>query len=372
MNKNLIALAVAAATFSGAASAATVYSDDTSSLAIGGRIEATGVLQQQADSNSANADSHKASNEIVDMSRVRVNIDAKTQIADGVQGIGFFEKEFHSNTNPSPAGRGADETRYVYAGVSSDQYGQIVYGKADGSLGMLTDFTDIMAYSGSVVGGTKIAVADRTNNNLAYNGTFGNLTFKANYVFAGAAYDTAGNKTDVHGFSTAAKYNVANTGLALGLGYAEQRGQFKDTAGTTEAGFDSHQDRAEQSFAVASYTMGDLYFGGLYKYGRRDGEVINIQSANNGDAVDTQGYEFAAAYTMGKTVFTTTYGFMKDTSNKSGDYNELANALSVDGTYYFNSNFRTYVSYTYNFLNSDKVGKVAASDQVVLGARYDF
>ncbi|PSV24922.1 porin [Photobacterium kishitanii] len=370
MNKNLIALAVAAATFSGAASAATVYSDDTSSLAIGGRIEATGVLQQQADSNATDANIHKASNEVVDMSRARVNISAKTQIADGIQGIGFFEKEFHSNTDENA--RGADETRYVYAGVNSDQYGQIVYGKADGSLGMLTDFTDIMAYSGSVVGGTKIAVADRTNNNLAYNGTFGNLTFKANYVFAGAAYDKAGNKTDVHGFSTAAKYNVGDTGLALGLGYAEQRGQFK-TDGVTNTGFDSHQDRAEQSFAVASYTMGDLYFGGLYKYGRRDGKVIShAAGANNGAAVDTQGYEFAAAYTMGKTVFTTTYGFMKDTSNKSGDYNELANALSVDGTYYFNSNFRTYVSYTYNFLNSEKVGKVAASDQVVLGARYDF
>ncbi|OBU10079.1 hypothetical protein AYY19_09670 [Photobacterium aquimaris] len=354
MNKNLIALAVAAATFSGAASAATVYSDDTSSLAIGGRVEARALLSENAKGNddASAALQQQTSNDVTDISRVRVNIDAKTQIADGVQGIGYFEREFKSDSS-------SDENRYMYAGVNSDKYGQIVYGKADGSLGMLTDFTDIMAYAGSVVGGSKLAVADRTTNNLAYAGTFNNLTFKANYVFDGAAYNDAGKKTDQSGFSTAAKYNVGDTGLALGVGYAQQKDQ--------TAANNTVNQTSKQTFAVASYTMGDLYFGGLYKYGHRD--------ANNlvtNELTDSQGYEFAAAYTMGKAVFTTTYGFMKDERNTSGAYDELANALSVDGTYYFNSNFRTYASYTFNMLDKNKVGKVAASDQVVLGARYDF
>ena len=364
MNKNLIALAVAAATFSGAASAATVYSDDTSSLAIGGRVEARALLSEngktqvsQDDYNTYNEYhqalvNQKTSNDVTDISRVRINIDAKTQIADGVQGIGFFEREFKADNSN-------DENRYMYAGVNSDKYGQIVYGKADGSLGMLTDFTDIMAYAGSVVGSSKLAVADRTTNNLSYVGTFNNLTFKANYVFDGAAYNNDGKKTDQSGFSTAAKYTVGDTGLALGVGYAQQKDQ--------TAINDAVNQTSKQTFAVASYTIGDLYFGGLYKYGHRD--ATNLI---NGDLTDSQGYEFAAAYTMGKTVFTTTYGFMKDERNTSGAYDELANALSVDGTYYFNSNFRTYASYTFNMLDKNKVGKVAASDQVVLGARYDF
>ena len=368
MNKNLIALAVAAATFSGAASAATVYSDDTSSLAIGGRVEARALLSENAKDGIVNPktdvttyNTQNTDNDVTDISRVRINIDAKTQIADGVQGIGFFEREFKADNSN-------DENRYMYAGVNSDKYGQIVYGKADGSLGMLTDFTDIMAYAGSVVGGSKLAVADRTTNNLSYVGTFNNLTFKANYVFSGADYNnvldangvTIGKKkTDVHGFSTAAKYTVGDTGLALGVGYAQQKDQ--------KAVNDAVNQTSKQTFAVASYTIGDLYFGGLYKYGHRD--ATNLI---NGDLTDSQGYEFAAAYTMGKTVFTTTYGFMKDERNTSGAYDELANALSVDGTYYFNSNFRTYASYTFNMLDKNKVGKVAASDQVVLGARYDF
>ena len=364
MNKNLIALAVAAATFSGAASAATVYSDDTSSLAIGGRVEARALSSENGKQELATSFNNQAayekalvgqhtSNDVTDISRVRVNIDAKTQIADGVQGIGYFEREFKSdNAN--------DENRYMYAGVNSDKYGQIVYGKADGSLGMITDFTDIMAYAGSVVGGSKLAVSDRTSNNLAYSGTFNNLTFKANYVFDGAAYnDTTGQKTNQNGFSTAAKYTVGDTGLALGVGYAQQKDQ--------TAANNSVNQTSKQTFAVASYTVGDLYFGGLYKYGHRD--ATNLVT---NDLTDSQGYEFAAAYTMGKAVFTTTYGFMKDERNTSGAYDELANAVSVDGTYYFNSNFRTYASYTYNMLDKNKVGKVAASDQVVLGARYDF
>ncbi|CEO40251.1 porin [Photobacterium kishitanii] len=358
MNKNLIALAVAAATFSGAASAATVYSDDTSSLAIGGRVEARALSSENATNNKVtDVLKQHTSNDVTDISRVRVNIDAKTQIADGVQGIGYFEREFTANTSN-------DENRYLYAGVNSDKYGQIVYGKADGSLGMLTDFTDIMAYAGSVVGGSKLAVADRTSNNLAYVGTFNNLTFKANYVFDGAAYNddiaskNYGQKTNQSGFSTAAKYAVGDTGLALGVGYAQQKDQ--------TAINNSVNQTSKQTFAVASYTMGDLYFGGLYKYGHRDATNLN------GKLTDSQGYEFAAAYTMGKAVFTTTYGFMKDERNTDGSYDELANALSVDGTYYFNSNFRTYASYTFNMLDKNKVGKVAASDQIVLGARYDF
>ncbi|WP_318510535.1 porin [Photobacterium leiognathi] len=364
MNKHLIALAVAAATLSGAASAAQVYSDDSSSLAIGGRVEARALLSDQAKDKNDGILQQKTDKEVTDISRVRVNIDAKTQIADGVQGIGFFEREFKSNN-------GDDENRYMYAGVNSDQYGQIVYGKADGSLGMLTDFTDIMAYAGSVVGGTKLAVADRTTNNLAYAGTFGDLTFKANYVFSGADYNTVYNKDtgkydattkkDVHGFSTGAVYKVADTGLALGLGYGEQRDQNGNP--------NTHKARSEQTFATASYTMGDLYFGGLYKYGRRD--VEGLTGSNKGKPVDSQGYEFAAAYTAGKAVFTTTYGFMKD-ETKGLDYDELANAVAIDGTYYFNSNFRTYASYTFNMLDKNKVGKVKASDEFVLGARYDF
>ncbi|PST95278.1 MULTISPECIES: porin [Photobacterium] len=357
MNKNLIALAVAAATFSGAASAATVYSDDTSSLAIGGRVEAR---------------AQGLNGDIQDTSRVRLNIDAQTKINDDLTALGYFEHEFKTSQYPGSAEDGSenndynsadgesDYNRYLYVGVKSNTYGQIVYGKADGSLGMLTDFTDIMEYYGNEAG-NKIAASDRTTNNLVYTGTFGGLTVKANYVANGKADESQKNTT---GFSTAAKYDF-NNGLAMGVGYGQQKNQ-----GANEA----TNLNANQTFASVSYTMGDLYVAGLYQYARNVGYLYSTADTTN---TDYQGFSLASAYTINKVVLRSTYNFMENTDSN----NKMANALDFDATYFFTSNFRAYAGYTINLLdkaNAEKISGTATpaaylyDDQFALGARYDF
>ena len=351
MNKNLIALAVAAATFSGAASAATVYSDDTSSLAIGGRIEARAL---------------GLNGNINDTSRVRLNIDANTKINDDLTALGFWEREFKTqeaskadyNNDYNEADGETNYNRYLYVGVKSNTYGQIVYGKADGSLGMLTDFTDIMEYYGNEAG-NKIAASDRTTNNLVYTGTFGGLTVKANYVANGKADESQKNTT---GFSTAAKYDF-NNGLAMGVGYGQQKNQ----------GFNTNENLdANQTFASVSYTMGDLYVAGLYQYARNVGYTYGYKDQQN---TDYQGFSLASSYTINKVVLRSTYNFMENTDSKI----KMANALDFDTTYFLTSNFRTYAGYTINLLNKTDATKISAvpaaiqyDDQFILGARYDF
>ncbi|MGF1685597.1 porin [Photobacterium japonica] len=340
MNKKMIALAVAAASLSSLANAAEVYSDETSSLAVGGRFEARGVL----------ADDNESSSKVTDATRVRINVAGKTDISEGLYGVGFFEKEFQS------ADSGDDETRYAYAGLGGT-YGQVVYGKADGSLGMLTDFTDIMAYNGNEAG-NKIAAGDRTSNNLSYVGSFdlsgNNLTVKANYVF------DDGENTD--GYSAAAMYAM-DMGLAFGAGYGEQEGQTGVVGATTETA------KGKQAFGAVSYTFGDFYVAGLYQ--DAENTVVNVTGSQDRLIKDSRGYELAAAYSWNQTVFTSTWNYLEDT-NASGNAKDLKDAIAVDATHYFNKNFRTYASYKFNLLDSDKVGKAAASDQFVLGARYDF
>ncbi|MGF1875441.1 porin [Photobacterium frigidiphilum] len=339
MNKKLIALAVAAASISSVATAAEVYSDETSSLAVGGRFEARAVLADVEKDNS-----NKTSSEVSDKSRVRINVAGKTDITEDFYGVGFFEKEFSSADSDN------DETRYAYAGVGS-QYGQLVYGKADGSLGMITDFTDIMAYHGNEAG-NKLAAADRTDNNLSYVGSFDlngdNLTVKANYVFGGSE--------DTEGYSAAAMYAM-DMGLGFGAGYGEQDGQSSKNGNEDKTG--------KQAFGAISYTISDFYFSGLYQDSRN--------TVVNNDLIDeSTGYEFAAAYTYGKAVFITTYNFLED-SNASGDASDLRDSIAIDGTYYFNKNFRTYASYKFNLLDANSsTTKAQASDEFVLGARYDF
>ncbi|WIH26706.1 porin [Photobacterium damselae] len=361
MNKNILALAVAAAAFSGAVSAAQVYSDDTSSLAIGGRVEAR---------------AQGLNGNIQDTSRVRINIDAKTQINDDLYGLGFFEREFKTNQSGTAAGEnndynGADGersyNRYLFAGIGSKTYGQLVYGKADGALGMLTDFTDIMEYYGNEAG-AKIAAADRTTNNLVYTGTFGGLTVKANYVANGKVNDlnNTNNVTkNTTGFSVATKYDF-NNGLAMGIGYGQQKNQ--DTNEVKDL-------NANQTFASASYTMGNLYVAGLYQYARNVGYLYSHQDNKN---TDYQGFSLATAYTMNQLVLRSTYNYMEKTTDANV---KMANALDFDATYFFTPNFRAYAGYTINLLDKANAVKTTGSatpaaylydDQFALGARYDF
>ncbi|HIF9105560.1 TPA: porin [Photobacterium damselae] len=347
MNKNILALAVAAAAFSGAVSAAQVYSDDTSSLAIGGRMEAR---------------AHGLNGNITDDSRVRINVAGETQINNDLYGLGFFEREFKADDS-------SDENRYLFAGIGSKTYGQLVYGKTDGALGMLTDFTDIMEYYGNEAG-EKIAAADRTSNNLLYTGNFGGLTVKANYVANGKTNDDAKNTT---GFSVAGMYDF-NNGLAMGLGYGQQKNQQGTTPINTVVSNVSNDLNANQTFASVSYTMGDLYLAGLYQYARNVGYLYNHQDNKN---TDYQGFSLATAYTLNQLVLRSTYNYMEDTDQNV----KMANALDFDASYFFTPNFRLYAGYTINLLDKADATKIntgvtpAASqydDQYALGARYDF
>ena len=330
MNKKLIALAVAAASISSVANAAEVYSDETSSLAVGGRLEARALLSEDA----------AGDNQVSDKSRVRMNIAGKTDITDTVYGIGFYEGEYTSSGSSSD--NGSVNNRHINAGIGGD-FGQVVYGKTDGSLGMITDFTDIMSYHGNEAG-NKLAAADRTSNNLAYVGSFDlggdNLTVKANYVFD--------NGSEQDGYSIGGIYAM-DMGLAFGAGYGEQDGQGQNADKT-----------GKQAFGAISYTYGDFYVSGLYQDSRKTAGTDKAQ-----------GYEFAAAYTYGKTVFVATYNYLEDKTNSV----DLADSIAIDATHYFNKNFRTYASYKFNNLDVDVangITKADASNEFVLGARYDF
>jgi outer membrane protein OmpU len=126
---------------------------------------------------------------------------------------------------------------------------------------------------------------------------------------------------------------------------------------------------------AASYTMGDLYFAGVFT----DGEKQQNDGTNDlNSAVDYTGYELAAAYTMGQTVFTSTYNNAETNGDTSADN------IAIDATYYFKPNFRGYVSYNFNLISKgDKIGSndtsasafatsADAEDELALGLRYDF
>lgn len=260
MKKTLIALSVSAAAVATGVNAAELYNQDGTSLDMGGRAEARLSMKD---------------GKVADNSRIRLNFLGKVEIQDGLYGVGFYEGEFTTADEGENKTNNNLDNRYTYAGLGG-KFGEVTYGKNDGALGVITDFTDIMAYHGNSAA-DKIAVADRVDNMIAYKGQFDALSVKASYRFADRSEGTgadAGKYVDngQDGYSLSAIYAIGQTGLTLGGGYADQ-------------------DEQNEYMLAASYTMGDLYFAGIYT----DGE----KAKKDGDYT---GYELAAKYTMGQTV----------------------------------------------------------------------
>ncbi|MEH0742036.1 porin [Vibrio cholerae] len=344
MNKTLIALAVSAAAVATGATAAdgiqaggiegtSVYSSNGNSLEIGGRAEARLSLKD---------------GKAEDKTRVRLNFLGKTQITDGLYGVGFYEGEFTTADEGGATDSNSSDitNRYTYAGIGGE-FGEITYGKNDGALGVITDFTDIMSYHGNSAA-DKINVADRADNMVSYKGQFDALGLKASYRFADRDDAVSGEyeENNADGYSLSAIYAIGETGLSVGAGYADQ-------------------DEQNEYMLAASYKVNDFYFAGLFT----DGEKAKTDG-------DYTGYELAAAYKLEKTAFTLTYNNAETNDETSADN------VAIDATYYFKPNFRTYISYNFNLISEgDAYGKVGgnstatkaqAEDELALGLRYDF
>ncbi|MEZ9398805.1 porin [Vibrio splendidus] len=348
MNKTMIALAVSAAALATGANAAELYNQDGTSLDMGGRAEARLSMKD---------------GKAEDKTRVRLNFLGKVEIQDGLYGVGFYEGEFTTADNGGATDSNSDSitNRYTYAGLGGT-FGEVTYGKNEGALGVITDFTDIMAYHGNSAA-DKLAVADRSDNMLSYKGQFQDFSLKASYRFAdredstlnGSGYTDNGQD----GYSLSGIYAIGDTGAKVGAGYADQ-------------------DKNNEYMLSGSYTMGDLYFAGVFTDGEKDfdrqynsSNASSIGSKFTG-VQDYTGYELAAAYTLGQTVLSTTYNNAETGSDTSADN------IAIDATYYFKPNFRGYVSYNFNLLDAkdtlgtSTVGEKGAEDEVALGMRYDF
>ncbi|MEZ8447569.1 porin [Vibrio splendidus] len=354
MNKTMIALAVSAAALATNAVAAdgkqaggidgtSVYSSNGTSLEIGGRAEARLSLKD---------------GKAEDKTRVRLNFLGKVEIQDGLYGVGFYEGEFVSNpetvlnTSGEKVTVDSLDNRYAYAGIGGT-FGEVTYGKNDGALGVITDFTDIMSYHGNSAA-DKLAAADRTDNMLSYKGQFQDLSVKASYRFADrtdSATDSGYDDNGEDGYSLSGIYAIGDSGFKLGAGYADQ-------------------DLDNEYMLAASFRTEALYFAGVFTDGEKEADTLRR-------TVDYTGYEFATAYTLDKTAFTLTYNNAETNDETSADN------VAIDATYYFKPNFRTYISYNFNLISEgDKIGgtslvngnasKADAEDEIALGLRYDF
>ncbi|PML65262.1 porin [Vibrio breoganii] len=313
----LTAIAVASA-FAASANAAEVYKADNLALSLGGRVEARSEFSDQGKDNKVNQKQQE-------LSRARLNFEAKTQITEDVHARGFVEKEFTKNNS--------NDTRYLYVGVG-DENTELQYGKTDGSLGLITDYTDILNTYGSEAS-SKSATADRADNQLLYVGTYGDLTVKANVN--GGGDDVTGNNISTKidkGYGAAASYDFGM--LKAGVGYAKE---------THDQNF---KDSDNLLVGLGADVTDDLYLGALYVGGSQFGD-------------DFQGYELAGSYDFtDKLTLASTF-----TSANFDSEKDDRNSATVDLGYQFTNYFLTYAGVSKKFTQDEEL-------KGMLGAKVTF
>jgi len=349
MKKTLIALAVAGAAVATGANASELYNQDGTSLTIGGRAEARMSVMD---------------GDVSDASRVRVNFLGKQEITDSLYGLGFYEAEYTTNDETGSTASDQDtlDSRYIYAGLGGS-FGQVTYGKQDGAFVAVTDFTDIMDVHGGNASKELAIAGDHIDNMLAYTGSFGDLSVNATYRFADrndnpvSGDNTSYDDNGLDGYAASGIYNFADTGLAIGLGFAQQHGKLGTTAGNDDSS-------AMQYLAAVSYTQDALYLSAMYTN-------KNFDDTN----IDYEGYEFAGQYTLDKTVFIATYD-----NGDNDDRTSKVNELALEVAYMFKPNVKAYIDYNFNFLTGDETtfsngtsdNGNSSEDEAMLGIRYDF
>lgn len=350
MKKTLLALAVAAASVSTAASAATIYKDDTSTLNMGGRVE---VRANFSDANKTAEDD----NMYKDASRIRLNIGGEQKLNEDISFIGFTEFEVTEDqsdvTNTDDA---LFNTRYLYAGVTSQTYGALTYGHQDNAFTYLTNFTDMAEVFSGYINEYNVATSDRANNVLRYAFNTEKLTIQAS-VQGDSDSDGTPVTQNADGFGVIAAYKITDA-IELGLGYAQ--------TDANAAGDDQFSTGDNNTYtAAARYSKNGILVAATYEGG-------TISTADTSIAeTDFNAADLYAGYTFGDNNVNLTYNYF-DADKDQFDSLNMSN-VNFEYARYFGEHATVYGAYQLNLLSDgDAATDAQTEDQIQVGLRYAF
>lgn len=345
-NKKYLSALIASVFVLGASSAnaATVYSNDTTSFEVGGRM--------QANINSVHASKNDDKGDIA--GKVRLRLKGSSTVYEDIKAVGFVEWEVAAATSQD----GKYKTRYAYTGFESPTYGQLVFGQNDTAMYNVQGKTDLFTDwgnsgntywdlgNGDAVGGHEIK-AGRQEGQVFY--LYNNYNFTI-----GAAYQTAG-LTDVNG------------GYSLSLGY--------DIPLSFPVGIHVAYDSYD---LVKNYDDRETIAGALT--GGVDGEgfyiagMVNVTSYDRSE--DRVGYEIVSSYTMDNSL-----KFIVGYEHVEADSAILVSDFVGEVSYNLATNFKTFLEVqvgcsdidVINTLNQ-KIGTTgeASDSKFSVGLQYNF
>ncbi|MDF7671092.1 porin [Orbaceae bacterium ESL0721] len=386
MKRTLLAVAIPALLVAGAANASIeVWNRDGNKLEVNGRVKA---MNHITDRNQVKEG---------DRSNGRIGFTGNTQIAEGFTGYGRFEYETHTGDNAD------NETRYAFAGLNFGDFGSIDYGRNDGVLKAITAYTDVLPeFGGDAANNDWNVLSSRTKAVLTYrnNNFFGltdDVSFALQYADNGDNAGSNGNYVDRvnddlirkgdsrEAFGAVVQWNIFDTGLTAGAGYAQTSDHSKPAINTS-----SDVGKITTWAAGLKYSNYNLYLAANYFQTKFNDEASN-ESGQPRDYFDekVKGIELVAQYVIDLDIgrITPSLAYVQHKVKDSDGDNEhpyLAKYVSLGATYEFNKNISAIVEYKFNLLDKDDdgawnnvsndatSGKAGTKDVLGIGLIYQF
>lgn len=377
--KKLTAVAVALLAATSGAQAAEVYKNEQMALDMYGRIYAGQFFGTKKDGTDDYSDKLGANQFI------RFGVKADSAISGTLKAVGQYEAQFNIgdsekinnvSCDTKEAGDGSHtttckddkiRTRLAFAGVKSDNWGQVTFGRQKGAIAQVSDWTDVSlsdGYGYQALGvGTDTFGTVRSSDLLKYSAKFGDL-----------------------------KSGKGNNGAQIDVSY-------KFDGNTTE---ETTSASADQAYGLsASYTLIDsLSFGAGYNVGTRDksGEedaklwLLGVKFDNKSwyaalnyadgsdwlaTGTDHTGIEAAVGYT-----FANGFGLLamynKQEADKAGKKYDTVDYYTLGTQYQFNKALRVIAEYRIQNLDAQDYTDAAShapfatKDDYQLAVRYDF
>lgn len=374
--KKLTAVAVALLAATSAAQAADVYKNEQMSLDMYGRIYAGqffGTKQEGTKDYSEKLGANQF---------IRFGVKADSAITGTMKAVAQYEIQSYIGNSEKINNASCDKltltgdaqtvtpvckddklrTRLAFAGVKSDNWGQVTFGRQKGAVSLVNDWTDVAladGYGNSALGsGTDTFGTGRSSDLLKYSTKFGDLKTgkSAQGLQLDMSYKFDGNTTEETTKSDAdAAYGLSaayflNNGLGFGAGYNVGT---RDKAGENDAKlalvgvmFDN-----KSIYAALNYADGSDYLA---------------------TGTDHTGIEAAVGYN-----FVNGFGLManynKQETEKAGVDADTVDYYTLGAQYKFNKSLRVIGEYRIQNLDATDATKAEkVENDYQLAARYDF
>ncbi len=363
--KKLTAVAVALLAATSAAQAAEVYKNEQMALDMYGRIYA-GQFFGEKKNHSEDYSAKVGANQFI-----RFGVKADSAISGTLKAVGQYEAQFNigdsekinnvscttteatDGTHSTTCQDDKIRTRLAFAGLKSESWGQVTFGRQKGAISQIADWTDVAlsdGYGADALGhGADKFGTGRSSDLLKYSATFGGFKGEASYKFDGNTTEEKTSSSADAAYGISASYTLEN-GLGFGAGY--NVGQ-RDKAGENDAKlaivgvmFDN-----KSLYAALNYADGTDYLA---------------------TGTDHTGWEAAVGYN-----FANGFGLMavydKQESDKAGTKTDTVDYYTLGAQYKFNKSLRVIGEYRIQGLEgkSDSSAEAVENDYH-LAARYDF